>query len=103
MPPLPIEAMTRSPTLKRATPSPSSFTTPAISAPGAKGKGGLNWYLFSMISTSGKLTPQALTWIAIWPGPGLGEGTSLRTSISGGPYSLQSMAFMKSPDVDGRP
>ena len=36
-------------------------TTPDTSPPGENGSGGLNWYLFSMISRSGKLTPHALT------------------------------------------
>jgi hypothetical protein len=33
--------------------SPTSLTTPASSLPGENGNGGLNWYLFWMISTSG--------------------------------------------------
>ena len=43
---------------------------PASSLPGEKGSGGLNWYLFSMIRTSGKLTLAALTEITASPGPG---------------------------------
>ena len=42
---------------------------PATSEPGVKGSGGLNWYLFSMISTSGKLTAAALTSITTSPAP----------------------------------
>ena len=53
MPPEPVLASTRSPTFTWVTPSPTALTTPEISPPGANGRGGLNWYLSSMISTSG--------------------------------------------------
>jgi len=53
MPPQPVLARTRWPTVRWVTPSPSSLTTPATSPPGAKGRVGLNWYMSSMISTSG--------------------------------------------------
>ena len=78
-------AITRSPGLHAVTPSPTAFTTPASSLPGEKGSGGFNWYLFSMISTSGKLTLAAFTEITASPGPGSGEATSSKTSDSGGP------------------
>src|SRR3982751_3850959 len=86
--------MTRSPGRTFVTPLPTSFTTPASSLPGENGKGGLNWYLFWMMSTSGKLTLAALTEITTSPGPGCGGATSSTTSDSGGPYCLQSTAFM---------
>ena len=41
--PLPIIAMTRSPTASPATPSPTASMTPAASPPGENGSGGLNW------------------------------------------------------------
>ena len=88
-----VNAITLSPGLTFVTPAPTSFTTPASSLPGEKGSGGLNWYLFWMISTSGKLTLAALTLITTSPAPALGEGTSSSTSDSGGPNCLQSNAF----------
>jgi hypothetical protein len=66
---------------------------PAHSLPGENGKGGLYWYLFWMISVSGKLTLAALTEMTTCPGPGTGDGTSSITSVSGGPNALQSTAF----------
>jgi len=42
-PPSPADASTRSPTAKPRAPSPTSRTTPAISAPGTNGKGGFTW------------------------------------------------------------
>src|SRR6266481_7122475 len=93
-PPQPVEPITRSPTLRRSTPSPSAVTTPATSPPGANGSGGRNWYLFWMMRTSGKLTPHARTASTTSPCPAVGDGNSSTTSESGGPYSLQRTAFM---------
>src|SRR3989442_5077806 len=75
------------------TPAPTSFTTPASSLPGENGSGGLNWYLFWMMSTSGKLTLAALTDTTASPGPARGESSSSTTRGSGGPYCLQRTAF----------
>src|SRR5919109_3929411 len=86
--------MTRSPLLQPLTPSPTSFTTPASSLPGEKGSGGLNWYLFWMMRTSGKLTLAALTDTTASPDPACGGATSSNVSDSGGPYCLQSTAFI---------
>src|SRR5262245_34039192 len=86
--------MTRWPGCTLFTPSPTSFTTPESSLPGENGSGGLNWYLFSMMSTSGKLMLAALTEITASPGPGRGEGSSSSVSDSGGPNCLQRMAFI---------
>src|SRR5688572_25677552 len=86
--------MTLSPGRKPATPSPTSFTTPASSLPGENGSGGLNWYLFWMMSTSGKLTLAALTAMTTSPVDAFGEATSSTTSESGGPNCLQSTAFI---------
>src|SRR3954467_14099434 len=86
--------MTLSPAFTFVTPAPTSFTTPASSLPGENGSGGLNWYLFWMMRTSGKLTLAALTEITTSPRPGRGEGRSSNESESGGPNCLQSTAFM---------
>jgi pimeloyl-ACP methyl ester carboxylesterase len=47
-----------------------------------------------MMSTSGKLTLAAFTEITTSPGPGDGEASSSSTSDSGGPYCLQTTAFI---------
>src|SRR5215475_8686296 len=86
--------MTLSPALKPFTPSPTSLITPDISLPGEKGRGGLNWYLFWMMSTSGKLRLAALTETTTSPGPARGDGTSSNSSDSGGPNCLQTTAFI---------
>jgi pimeloyl-ACP methyl ester carboxylesterase len=86
--------MTRSPGRNVVTPLPTSFTTPASSLPGEKGSGGLNWYLFWMIKTSGKLTLAAFTEITTSPAAGVGDASSSSTSDSGGPYCLQTTAFI---------
>src|SRR6185295_3811124 len=88
-----VIAITASPGLAVVTPSPTAFTTPAISLPGENGSGGLTWYLFWMISTSGKLTLAALTESTTSPGPGVGDAMSSTTSDSGGPNDLQRTAF----------
>src|SRR3954467_11953930 len=86
--------MTLSPAFTFVTPAPTSFTTPASSLPGENGRGGLNWYLFWMMRTSGKLTLAALTATTTSPGPAFGEGNSSNVSVSGGPYCLQRTAFI---------
>jgi hypothetical protein len=78
-----VNAITLSPARKLDTPGPTSFTTPASSLPGEKGSGGLNWYLFWMMSTSGKLTLAASTETTTSPGPGRGEGNSSNVRDSG--------------------
>src|SRR6476660_6506272 len=93
--PYPVIAITGSPGFQRVTPSPTDLTMPASSLPGENGSGGFSWYLFWMISTSGKLTLAVLTEPTTSPGPGTGDGTSSTTSESGGPYALHSTAFMK--------
>src|SRR3954453_11152840 len=86
--------MTRSPLCQPVTPAPTSFTTPASSLPGENGSGGLNWYLFWMMRKSGKLTLPAFTETTTSPGPAFGDGSSSTTSDSGGPYCLQTTAFI---------
>src|SRR4029450_933832 len=66
-------------------PSPTSVMSPAISWPGANGRGGLNWYLSAMISVSGKFTPAALTATRTWPLASGLEGSSMSFRLSGPP------------------
>ena len=68
--------ITRSPPEKSVTSAPTSMTSPATSPPGAKGNGGLNWYLFSMMSRSGKFTPAARTRMRTSVGPTSGRVVS---------------------------
>ena len=77
--------MTRSPGANRVTEAPTSTTSPATSAPGANGMSGLNWYLPSMISRSGKLTPAARTRMRTPPSSSAGGSISSHTRLSGGP------------------
>src|SRR3954464_7237372 len=86
--------MTLSPAFTFVTPAPTSLTTPASSLPGENGSGGLNWYLFWMMRTSGKLTLAALTVSTTSPGPARGDGRSSTSSESGGPNCLQTTAFI---------
>src|SRR5262245_27709051 len=79
-----VNAITRSPGLTWVTAAPTAFTTPASSLPGENGSGGLNWYLFSMMRTSGKLTLAALTVTTTCLSSGTGDGTSSSSSSSGG-------------------
>src|SRR5215475_3146119 len=100
-------AITASPGLTCVTPPPTDFTTPATSLPGENGSGGFTWYLFWMISTSGKLTLAALTDTTTSPAPASSGGRSSTTSDSGGPYALHKTAFMtrahqRSPECIGR-
>src|SRR6185503_5135074 len=94
MPPQPVLPSTRSPGFTWVTPSPTDFTTPETSPPGANGRSGLNWYLSSMISTSGKFTPIALTSTTAWPGFAAGSATSSSTRVSGPPTALLNSAFI---------
>src|SRR5581483_1329834 len=93
-PPAPHMAMTRSPTLTLLTSAPNCDTTPATSAPGENGNGGLNWYSPLIISTAGKLIPAAFTWMRTPAGNSGGPSISSTTSDSGGPYALHNTALM---------
>src|SRR2546423_8585374 len=86
--------MPRSPLRQPLTPLPTSFTTPASSLPGENGSGGLNWYLFWMMRKSGKLTLAAFTDTTTSPAAAVGDGSSSNVSDSGGPYCLQTTAFI---------
>ena len=94
--PQPVKPITTSPkpTRTRVTPSPTAVTTPASSPPGVNGKAGLNWYLFWMMSASGKLTPAALTLTNTSRALGTGAAMSSTVSSSGPPCWLQRSAFM---------
>src|SRR3970040_1712177 len=89
-----VKAITLSPGFTFFTSAPISFTTPASSLPGENGSGGLYWYLFWMMSTSGKFTLAALTATTTSPRPGRGEGSSSKVSDSGAPYCLQTTVFI---------
>src|SRR5579859_3698413 len=84
--------MTRSPGLRSVTPAPISTTSPAISKPGVKGKGGFSWYFPSIISVSPKLIPAAWTATRTAPSRSAGAGVSSTTRLSGGPKALHKTA-----------
>src|SRR6201987_1663828 len=96
----PQEATTRSPTLMSVTSAPMLSTTPAISAAGENGKGGLIWYLPWIIRMSKKFSAAALIAITASPGPATGSGTSASTRSSGWQYCEQRMAFMAAPSLE---
>src|SRR3954469_13665334 len=93
----PQEATTRSPTFRLVTPSPTLSITPATSAAGENGNGGLIWYLPWIIRMSKKFSAAALIAITAWPGSATGSGTSASTRSSGLQYCEQRMAFMGAP------
>ena len=68
----PQDATTRSPTFRSVTPSPTLSITPATSAAGENGNGGLIWYLPWIIRMSKKFSAADL--IAITASPGSGDG-----------------------------
>src|SRR3954452_14805510 len=94
----PHDATTRSPTLRSVIPAPTLSITPATSAAGENGNGGLIWYLTWIIRMSKKLSAAALIAITAWPGSATGSGTSASTRSSGWQYCEQRMAFMGAPD-----
>src|SRR4051794_13847066 len=94
----PHDATTRSPTLRSVTPAPTLSITPATSAAGENGKGGLIWYLPWIIRMSKKFSAADLIAITACPGSATGSGTSASTRSSGWQYCEQRMAFMDTPD-----
>src|SRR5881394_446565 len=94
----PQEATTRSPTLRSVTPGPMLSITPATSAAGENGNGGLIWYLPWIIRMSKKFSAADLIAITASLGPATGSGTSASTRSSGWQYCEQRMAFMDTPD-----
>jgi hypothetical protein len=93
-PPQPTEAVTRWPAFKCVTPGPTLSMIPATSPPGANGRSGLNWYLSSMMSVSGKFTPAALIATTTSPSPADGSGVSINCRDSGGPGFRLISAFI---------
>src|SRR5260370_17227038 len=94
----PQDATTRSPTFRSVTPAPTLSITPATSAAGENGNGGLIWYLPWIISRSKKFSAADLMAITAWPASATGSGTSASTRSSGPQYWEQRMAFMDTPD-----
>src|SRR6202034_3220029 len=95
----PHDATTRSPIFRLVTPAPTLSITPATSAAGENGNGGLIWYLPWIISRSKKFSAADLIDITASPGPATGSGTSVSTRSSGPQYCEQRMAFMDTPEV----
>src|SRR6202165_2150822 len=93
----PQDATTRSPTLRSVNPGPTLSITPATSAAGENGNGGLIWYLPWIISRSKKFSAADLIAITASLGPATGSGTSASTRSSGPQYCEQRMAFMDTP------
>src|SRR6266481_827442 len=94
----PDEAMTRSPTFRPVTPEPTLSITPATSAAGENGNGGLIWYLPWIIRRSKKFSAADLIAITACPASATGSGTSASTRSSGWQYCEQRMAFMDTPE-----
>src|SRR6201990_2595271 len=93
----PQDATTRSPTFRSVTPEPTLSITPATSAAGENGNGGLIWYLPWIIRRSKKFSAADLIAITASLGPATGSGTSASTRSSGPQYCEQRMAFMETP------
>src|ERR1700680_3315841 len=94
----PQDATTRSPTFRPATPEPMLSITPATSAAGENGNGGLIWYLPWIIKRSKKFSDADLIAITASLGPGTGSGASVGSRASAPQYCEQRMAFMDTPD-----
>src|SRR5438105_5812416 len=95
----PHDATTRSPTFRSVTPAPTLSITPATSAAGENGNGGLIWYLPWIIRMSKKFSAADLIAITASFGPATGSGMSASTRSSGWQYCEQRMAFMDTPDL----
>src|SRR6202158_5249245 len=98
----PHDATTRWPALRSVTPAPTLSITPATSAAGENGNGGLIWYLPLIIRGAKKFRAADLIAITASPGPATGSGTSVSTRSSGPQYCEQRMAFMGTPDFRTR-
>src|SRR5437016_3695998 len=86
--------MTRSPTFRSVTSLPTLSITPATSAAGENGNGGLLWYLPCTIRMSKKFNAADFTATTTWPGSATGSGMSLKVKSSGSHHCEQRMAFM---------
>src|ERR1700727_488354 len=93
----PHDATTRSPIFRLVTPAPTLSITPATSAAGENGNGGLIWYLPWIISRAKKFSAADLIAITASLAAGTGSGTSVSTRSSGPQYCEQRMAFMDTP------
>src|SRR5580658_4116814 len=93
----PQEAMTRSPGFRSLTPLPTLSITPATSAAGENGNGGLIWYLPWIISRSKKFNAADFIAMTASLGPATGSGKSANTRSSGPQYCEQRIAFMETP------
>src|SRR5258708_3892975 len=94
----PQDATTRWRPFRSVTPAPTLSITPATSAAGENGNGGLIWYLPWIIRMSKKFSAADLIAITASLGPATGSGTSASTRSSGWQYCEQRMAFMDTPD-----
>src|SRR5271166_5256506 len=83
---------TGSPSRTRVTPAPVAATMPMASCPGTKGSFGFTGQSPSAACRSVWQTPLAATLTSIWPGPGVGMGTSSITS--GAPNLCTTAAFI---------
>ena len=92
--PKPDETITLSPFFKSEIIFPISVITPEASPPGAKGSSGLNWYLSSIIKTSGKLTDAEYMSTKTKLSSILGSSISRYVKLSGGPYFSHKRAFI---------
>ena len=79
------EPKTRWPTLRPATPSPISLTSPANSLPVTKGRGADIWYVLAITNTSGKLMAPMWTRTLTSPAPSAGGSMSVTAMTSGPP------------------
>src|SRR3981081_428599 len=94
----PQDATTRSPTFRSVTPAPKLSMTPATSAAGENGNGGLIWYLPLILTRSKKFSATELMAMTASPAAATGSGTSASTRSSGPQYCEQRMAFMDTPE-----
>src|ERR1035437_11146500 len=94
-PPVPDRQATCCPTLRWLTPAPTAWMMPAYSEPGTKGRAGFVWYLFWMISRSGKFRLAALISISTPPAFGCGVGSSVQVRASTPTGFSQSHACIK--------
>src|ERR1700680_4370304 len=93
----PQDDTTGSPTFRPVTPEPTLSITPATSAAGENGNGGLIWYLPWIIRRSKKFSAADLIAMTASLGPATGSGRSASTRSSGPQYCEQRMAFMDTP------
>src|ERR1051325_7539779 len=92
--------VTRSPTLRLVTPSPTFATTPDGSTPGTSGSFTGRAYLPARtLQSRVRLTETACTLSSTSPGPGSGVGTSSSFITPGGPNARITIASNPSSQV----